>query len=117
VPALTKAGIEGFTWHSLRHSFASRLVMAGVDLRTVQELLGHQSATMTQRYAHLSPEHQLDAVRKLDSGGRSAIRTATSPEDAKTAARAVGQVGDVLEEKSGGAWNRTTDLGIMRPSL
>lgn len=113
VPALQTAAIEGFTWHCLRHTFASRLVMAGVPLRTVQELLGHQSATMTLRYAHLSPEHQLDAVRKLDSGGRSATRTATSPDDAKTAARAVGQVGDVAGETSGGAWNRTTDLGIM----
>jgi integrase len=117
VPALKRAAIQGFTWHSLRHSFASRLVMAGVPLRTVQELLGHQSATMTLRYAHLSPEHQLDAVRKLDSGRATATRTATSPEAAKTAARAGGQAAGITEELSGGAWNRTTDLGIMRPSL
>jgi Phage integrase family len=117
VPALKQAGIDGFTWHSLRHTFASRLVMAGVPLRTVQELLGHQSASMTLRYAHLSPEHQLDAVRKLDSGGRTATRTATSPQDAKTAARGGGQPVDPASENSGGAWNRTTDLGIMRPSL
>ena len=105
VPALKRAGIQGFTWHSLRHSFASRLVMAGVPLRTVQELLGHQSATMTLRYAHLSPEHQLEAVLKLDSSRATATRTATSPEAAKTAARAGGQVGDVSGELSGGAWN------------
>ena len=117
VPAIKRADITGFTWHSLRHTFASRLAMAGVPLRTVQELLGHQSATMTLRYAHLSPEHQLEAVRRLDSGGRSATRTATSPEQAKTAARVGDQVGDVTGETSGGAWNRTTDLGIMRPSL
>ena len=43
------AGIENFTWHSLRHSSASFLIMAGVDLRTVAELLGHKSITMTQR--------------------------------------------------------------------
>ena len=117
IPALKQAGITGFTWHSLRHTFASRLVMADVGLRTVQELLGHQSAAMTQRYAHLSPEHQLRAVRKLDSGRATATRTATSPDDAKTAARVGDQVGDVAGELSGGAWNRTTDLGIMRPSL
>ncbi|HEX4381207.1 MAG TPA: site-specific integrase [Candidatus Acidoferrum sp.] len=60
-----EAKIENFTWHDIRHTFASRLVMAGVDLRTVQELLGHKSILMTMRYAHLSPNHKLAAVEKL----------------------------------------------------
>jgi len=46
-------------------TFASRLVMAGVDIRTVQELIGHKSIVMTIRYAHLSPGHQLASVEKL----------------------------------------------------
>ncbi len=46
--------------------------MRGVPPRTVQDILGHQSAAMALRYAHLSPEHQLEAVRKLDSGRASA---------------------------------------------
>ncbi|WP_084080804.1 tyrosine-type recombinase/integrase [Edaphobacter aggregans] len=50
------------TWHLLRHTFISRLVMAGVDLRTVQELAGHKDIKMTIRYAHLAPEHKLNAV-------------------------------------------------------
>jgi integrase len=65
VEAVKKAGIRDFTWHDLRHTFGSRLAMAGVGLRTIQELMGHKTIAMTCRYAHLSPEHQLAAVEKL----------------------------------------------------
>jgi integrase len=61
-----ESGIENFVWHDLRHTFCSRLVMRGVDIRTVAELAGHKSITMTMRYAHLSPEHNLAAIQKLD---------------------------------------------------
>lgn len=64
-PALEVAKIEDFTWHCLRHTFASRLVMDGVDLRTVQELLGHNQISMTVGYSHLAPNHQLAAVERL----------------------------------------------------
>ncbi len=64
-PAVKKAKIRSFSWHCLRHTFASRLVMAGVDLRTVQELMGHKSIQMTVRYSHLTPKHTLAAVERL----------------------------------------------------
>ena len=64
--ALKKAHIIDFHFHDLRHTFASRLVMAGVDLATIQKLLGHKTINMTLRYAHLSNVHLKDAVNILD---------------------------------------------------
>jgi len=64
--ALRKAEICNATFHTLRHTFASQLVMAGVDLTTVKELLGHKSLNMTLRYSHLAPEHKSKAVKVLD---------------------------------------------------
>ena len=64
--ALRRAGIKNAVFHTLRHSFASHLVMSGVDLTTVSKLLGHKSLTMTIRYAHLAPEHLVKAVDILN---------------------------------------------------
>lgn len=64
--ALAKAKVQDFHWHDLRHTFCSRLVMAGIDLLTVSKLAGHSTVAVTQRYAHLSPKHLAGAVDVLD---------------------------------------------------
>jgi hypothetical protein len=63
--ACVAAKIVDCRWHNLRHTFASHCVMAGVDLATVKELLGHHSLEMTMRYSHLAPAHKAAAVAKL----------------------------------------------------
>lgn len=65
--ACKKAGIYDFVFHSLRHTFASHLVMAGIDLTTVSRLMGHKSLTMTLRYSHLAPNHLTSAVNALNT--------------------------------------------------
>src|SRR5262249_42637794 len=64
--ACRRAGLEMLGPHVLRHTFASQAVMAGIDIPTLKELLGHKSITMTMRYAHLSPNHKRKAMETLE---------------------------------------------------
>lgn len=76
--ALRAAKITDFRFHDLRHTFASRLAMEGIDLLTIKELGGWKSLPMVQRYAHLSPSHRRTAIERL------ATRTVT-PQTARQA--------------------------------
>ncbi len=67
--ALKAAGIEDFRFHDLRHTFASRLAMLGIDLYTVQRAGGWKTGIMVQRYAHLSPDHMRAVVDRLAENG------------------------------------------------
>jgi integrase len=64
--AAAGAGLDGFRFHDLRHTFASWLVQRGRTLKEVQEALGHNTITMTMRYSHLAPDHLRAAVAVLD---------------------------------------------------
>jgi len=85
-PAIRNAKIRAFSWHCLRHTFASRLVMAGIDIRTVQELMGHKDIKMTVRYSHLAPKHTLAAVQQLSGV------VSQSPTDTKTSTKPKEQI-------------------------
>jgi site-specific recombinase XerD len=75
--ACRRANLSDVTPHVLRHTFASRLVMRGADLRTVQELGGWKILNMVQRYAHLSREHNQQAVELLANNSPSVFTTPT----------------------------------------
>ncbi len=76
--AMKKANVESFRFHDLRHTFATRITHAGIDLYKVAKLLGHKDIRTTQRYAHHFPESLRDGVKVLDKistiGGNGSLR-------------------------------------------
>jgi integrase len=69
-PCLADAKITGYVWHSNRHTFCSWLAMAGASIKEIQEAAGHKTITMSARYSHLSPEHQLSVVERIAGAGQ-----------------------------------------------
>jgi site-specific recombinase XerD len=105
---------DRITLHSLRHTFASWLSIAGVSLRRIQELLGHKSIVTTERYSHLGANGLQPYYMELAKAVASGFVTTLVPSPAVIEGRASLQV---VEGFGGGAQTRTADLGIMRPSL
>jgi len=81
--ALKEAQIENFRFHDMRHTFGSRLGMAGVDIKTIQDLMGHKDIKMTMRYSHPTPEHKRRAVEILGSSHTSFHTTGANNKSGK----------------------------------
>ena len=79
-----KAKLSDVRFHDLRHTFASHLVMNGVDLKTVATLLGHSTTRMSERYAHLSPDHPTRAVKVLDTAYQTDTKSDTVEKSGKS---------------------------------
>lgn len=76
--------LDGFTWHGLRHTFASRLAMAGVDLLTLKDLGGWKTLTMVTRYAHLMPGRLREGVERLVATAPAGATSAKAETDGAT---------------------------------
>ena len=115
-PALKKAGIQDGRWHDLRHTAASRRVMAGVDLYAVKEILGHRDIGTTARYAHLSPGFLQEAINRGSLVG-TGTKTGTSKEDNQIGETE--EVMEVLERKEELIWlgDQESNLGSKIQNL
>jgi integrase len=121
LPVLAKAGIRKIRLHDLRHTFGSLLLEDGASIVYVKEQMGHSSTQVTvDTYGHLIPGANLSFVDRVDEVPPEPAEI--SPQQSARPA----QPGEmelppdlvqVVEKVGGGAWTRTTDLRIMRPSL
>ncbi|MDI3462117.1 MAG: Phage integrase [Nitrospira sp.] len=91
LPKVKKVGLDGVTWHTLRHTFASRLAMSGATEGTIAALLRHSSTALVRRYAHLSPSHLQEAVEKVARFGRIEKPVEPVKEEPKTVAKGEGE--------------------------
>ena len=113
-PALQAAQIPDFRFHDLRHTFASRLAMASVDLYTVQKAGGWKTQAMVQRYAHLSPDHMRAAVERL---AQATFGAATGTKTGTDGTGGNRQDVEVPEKLGAPGRSRTCDPRLRRPML
>jgi integrase len=78
--ARARAGITDLRFHDLRHSFASHFMMAGGEIYTLQQILGHKTASMTARYSHLSPAYKVKAIDRMNTVWQRALSVPSAPE-------------------------------------
>jgi integrase len=120
-PVLTKAGLRKIRLHDLRHTFGSLLIQKGASIVYVKEQMGHSSIQVTvDVYGHLIPGANVSFVDRLDEVPKQEEKT--TPQQNATQAQLPKESeteipSEVIDLIGGGAWTRTTDLRIMRPSL
>ena len=76
LPKVKELGLDGVSWHTLRHTFASRLAMSGATEGTIAALLRHSGTSLVRRYAHLSPSHLQNEIEKVAAFGRVVLQSA-----------------------------------------
>lgn len=75
-PALVTAKLESVTWHTLRHTFASRLTMNGQAPSTIAAFVQHSGTDLGIRYAHLAPTHLQGALERVSGFGKAQVEKA-----------------------------------------
>jgi integrase len=120
-PVLTRSGLRKIRFHDLRHTFGSLLIQSGASIVYVKEQLGHSSIQVTvDTYGHLIPGANISFVDRLDEAAKStdqAKQQQSATQAQQCQDRATVTPPEVDDLIGGGAWTRTTDLRIMRPSL
>ena len=104
-PAVVALHMDDVGWHTLRHTFASRLAMSGQTEGTIATLLRHSTTTLVRRYSHLSPSHLHAAVETVAAYGKATPKTESIPSGTVTETGKLGRKsernGDEVVEKVG----------------
>ena len=106
LPAVKRLRLEGVSWHTLRHTFASRLAMAGATEQDIAACLGHSTTALVRRYAHLSPSHLKSVVERVSTFRQvitesSQVETQSNPQTANSPIDSSISIGTVIEPRLG----------------
>jgi site-specific recombinase XerD len=111
VPAVQEAKLESVTWHTLRHTFASRLAMSGQAEGTIAALLRHSTTALVKRYAHLSPSHLKAAIEQVACFGKPS--QASPPSSLAQADQGANFNGTVTRTVTGGSGREGTAAEVV----
>ncbi|MCH8041219.1 MAG: site-specific integrase [Nitrospinae bacterium] len=98
LPALEQAELEGVTWHTLWHTFASRLAMSGATEQDIASCLRHSTTALVKRYAHLSQTHLKGVMEKVSAFGQSIPKPAISPQCVEKSEKITGEKNEERRE-------------------